>query len=194
MYSSLYKLGSSFKDMISRKFELSPSDSHYVSTKLRFFQSSSIELLIFFFRLMIKVKTGVAFMPLWAFMVGSGSGSGRLGLDPDPDLNKWHYFNFFGVCKSHKYFRNLFFLTFLVMTIPVPYFLEHISKQNFQKKLGRKFIKVRIRICIRIRIRTFSKVGSGSGQKSSGSATLIKTSTLELKTAADSPSSPRASS
>jgi hypothetical protein len=51
-------------------------------------------------------------------------------------------------------------------------FRAYFHQTNFQKKVGRKFIRVRIRI--RIRIRTFSKVGSGSGQKSSGSATLVK--------------------
>jgi hypothetical protein len=51
-------------------------------------------------------------------------------------------------------------------------FRAYFHPKNFQKKVGRKFIKVRIRIRNRIRIRTFSKVGSGSGQKSSESATL----------------------
>jgi hypothetical protein len=37
--------------------------------------------------------------------------------DPDPCLNKWLYINFFGVCKSHKYFRNLCFLNFWVKTV-----------------------------------------------------------------------------
>jgi hypothetical protein len=27
--------------------------------------------------------------------------------DPDPGLNKWPNINFFGVCKSYKYSRNL---------------------------------------------------------------------------------------
>jgi hypothetical protein len=55
-------------------------------------------------------------------------------------------------------------------------FKEHIdAKKHFQKKIGRKFIKIRIRIRIWNRIRTFLKVGSGSGQKSSESATLLKT-------------------
>jgi hypothetical protein len=51
-------------------------------------------------------------------------------------------------------------------------FRAYFHQKNFQKKVGRKFIRVRIRI----RIRTFSKVGSGSGQKSSGSATLFLSS------------------
>jgi hypothetical protein len=51
-------------------------------------------------------------------------------------------------------------------------FRAYFHQKNFQKKVGRKFI--------RVRIRTFSKVGSGSGQKSSGSATLC-TSFPEVK-------------
>jgi hypothetical protein len=38
-------------------------------------------------------------------------------------------------------------------------FRAYFHQKNFQKKVGRKFIRVRIRI----RIRTFLKVGSGSG-------------------------------
>jgi hypothetical protein len=34
-------------------------------------------------------------------------GYGRLGPDPDPDPGLNNYLNFFGMCKSHKYFRNL---------------------------------------------------------------------------------------
>jgi hypothetical protein len=45
-------------------------------------------------------------------------------------------------------------------------FRAFFRQKNFQKRIGRKFIKVRIRI------RTFSKVGSG--QKSTGCATLFK--------------------
>jgi hypothetical protein len=56
------------------------------------------------------------------------------------------------------------FLNFLSMKI---LFRAYFNQKNFQKKVGRKFIRVRIRN----RIRTFSKVGSG--QKSSGSATLL---------------------
>jgi hypothetical protein len=52
------------------------------------------------------------------------------------------------------------------------YFLGHIfAKKKFQKKIVRKFITVRIR--------KFSKVGSG--QKSSGSATLLNTTTTTTK-------------
>jgi hypothetical protein len=58
------------------------------------------------------------------------------------------------------------FLTFWSMKL---LFRAYFHQKNFQKKVGRKFIRVRIRI------RTFSKVGSGSGsgQKSFGSATLL---------------------
>jgi hypothetical protein len=63
-------------------------------------------------------------------------------------------------------------------------FRAYFHQKNFQKKVGRKFIRVKIRIrnWIRIRIRTFSKVGSGSGsgQKSSGSATLLAINSLEV--------------
>jgi hypothetical protein len=31
--------------------------------------------------------------------------------DQDPGLNTWPYFNYFGVCKGHKYFGILCFLT-----------------------------------------------------------------------------------
>jgi hypothetical protein len=91
-------------------------------------------------------------------------GSGRLGPDPDPGLNKLPYLNFFNMFKSQKYFKHLCCLTFWFMKI---LFRAHFHRKNFQKKVSRKFIRVRIRI------RTFSKVGSGSGQKSSGSATLL---------------------
>jgi hypothetical protein len=64
------------------------------------------------------------------FLVGSGYE--RLGPDPDPDtiLNKWPYINFFGVCKRHKYFRNLCLLTFWFMTIP---FRAYFCQKQFQK-------------------------------------------------------------
>jgi hypothetical protein len=88
------------------------------------------------------------------------SGSWCLGMDPDPGFNKRPYLNFFGMCKSHKYFRNLCCSTFWFMNI---FFRAYVHKKKFQKKLGRKFINVRIRI------RTFLKVGSGP--KSSESAT-----------------------
>jgi hypothetical protein len=82
---------------------------------------------------------------------GSGSGrirtflvgSGRLGPDPDPGLNKWLYINFFGVCNSHNYLRNLCCLTFWSMKI---LFWAYFYQKNFQKKVGRKFTRVRIRI------------------------------------------------
>jgi hypothetical protein len=44
-------------------------------------------------------------------------------------------------------------------------FRAYFHQKHLQKKVGRKFI--------RVRIRTFLKVGPGSGQKSSGSATLV---------------------
>jgi hypothetical protein len=40
------------------------------------------------------------------FLVGSR------GLGPDPGLNKWPNINLFGVCKSHKHFRNRCYFTF----------------------------------------------------------------------------------
>jgi hypothetical protein len=116
------------------------------------------------------------------FLVGSGSG--RLGPDPDPGLNKWLSINFYGVCKSHTYLRNVCCLTFWSMkTLLRAYF----QQKKISEKVGQKFNRVRIRIRNRIRIRTFSKVGSGSrsgsGQKSSGSATLpkIEQSVLQLQ-------------
>jgi hypothetical protein len=72
-------------------------------------------------------------------------------------------YKLFGVCKSHKYLKNLCCLIFWSMKIPLR---ACFHQKKFQKKVGRKFIRVRIRI------RTFSKVGSGSGQTSSGPATL----------------------
>jgi hypothetical protein len=61
--------------------------------------------------------------------------------DPEPDVwdriririiviahNKWPYINFFVMCKSHKYFRNPFFLTFWVMTIL--YIIEHVCAKK----------------------------------------------------------------
>jgi hypothetical protein len=101
--------------------------------------------------------------PIRTFLVGSGSGSGRLGLDPNPDpgLDKWPYIYFFEVCKSQKYFRNLFSLTFWFMKIlSTAYCGQKISRRNF---------------------RTFSKVGSGSGQKSSGLATLLLTNAYQMR-------------
>jgi hypothetical protein len=79
---------------------------------------------------------------------------------PDPGLNKSPYIKFFGVCKSHKYFR---------ITINI-LLKAYFGQKKYLKKFVRKFISVRIRIW------TFSKVGygSGSGQKSSGSATLVE--------------------
>jgi hypothetical protein len=44
-------------------------------------------------------------------------GSGRLGQDPDPGLNKLPFIKFFGISKSHKYFRKLCCLTFWFMNI-----------------------------------------------------------------------------
>jgi hypothetical protein len=71
-------------------------------------------------------------------------------------VHNWAFMNFFGVCKSIKYLRNLCCLTFWFINI---LFRACLCQNNFQKKLGRNFIWVRIRI------RTFSKVGSGSVQK-----------------------------
>jgi hypothetical protein len=66
-------------------------------------------------------------------------GSGRLGPDPDPSLKKLPYLNFFSMCKSQKYFRNLC-LTFWIMNIQ--YFLEHIFiKKNSQKKLAQNLCR-----------------------------------------------------
>jgi hypothetical protein len=42
------------------------------------------------------------------FLVGSRRPGPDPDLEPDPGLNKWPYINFLGVCKSHKYLRNLF--------------------------------------------------------------------------------------
>jgi hypothetical protein len=86
------------------------------------------------------------------FLVGSGSGSGRLG--PDPGLNKWLCINFFGVCKSHKYLRNLCFKTFWSMKI---LFRAYFHQKKFSEKSWPKIyqcpdvFKSRIRIRIRIR-------------------------------------------
>jgi hypothetical protein len=50
--------------------------------------------------------------------------NGRLGPDPYPGLNEWLYINCFGVCKSHKYFRNLCFITFWVIILFRAHFLQ----------------------------------------------------------------------
>jgi hypothetical protein len=52
--------------------------------------------------------------------------------------------------KSQRYFRI--------------FFRAYFHQKNFQKEVGRKFIRVRIRSRNRIRIRTFSKVGPGFGR------------------------------
>jgi hypothetical protein len=63
-------------------------------------------------------------------LVGVRFRSGHL--QPDPGPNKWPIINFFGVCKFHKYIRNLCFLTFWVMTILSR---EYFHQKHFQKKL-----------------------------------------------------------
>jgi hypothetical protein len=50
--------------------------------------------------------------------------------NPDPGLNKLPYINLFGVCESHKYFRNLCFFTFWFMNI--------IFKNITAKKMSRR--------------------------------------------------------
>jgi hypothetical protein len=63
-------------------------------------------------------------------------GSGRLG--PDPDLNKLHYLNFFGICRSHKYFKHHCCLTFWFMKILCgAYFIKKISGKKFAENLFR---------------------------------------------------------
>jgi hypothetical protein len=75
------------------------------------------------------------------FLVGSESGSGRRGPDPDQvaGLNKLHYLNFFGMCRSQKYFKHHCCLTFWFMKIPV-LFGAYFHQKNFGKKVCRKFI------------------------------------------------------
>jgi hypothetical protein len=72
------------------------------------------------------------------FLVGSGSG--RLGPDPDPDpgLNKWPLINFFGVCKSHRYFRITCCLTFWFMNI---LFKAYFGQKNFWRSLSEKLYR-----------------------------------------------------
>jgi hypothetical protein len=56
--------------------------------------------------------------------------------DLDPGLNKWPYINFFGVCKSHKYFRNSCFLTFWFMTTPLRvYFCQKKFSEEIWPKI-----------------------------------------------------------
>jgi hypothetical protein len=61
------------------------------------------------------------------FLVGSGYG--RPGPDPDPGLNKSPNFNYFGVCKSCKYFRNLCSLSFWIMSF---LFRPYFRQKNFK--------------------------------------------------------------
>jgi hypothetical protein len=54
------------------------------------------------------------------------SGSGRMGPDPDPSLDK-SYLSVIGMCKSHKYFQNLCFLTF--------WFIKKVSRRKLAENL-----------------------------------------------------------
>jgi hypothetical protein len=68
----------------------------------------------------------------------SGTGSRHLGPDPDPGLNKLHYLNFFGMYKSHKYFKHHCCLTFWFMKILfVAYFHQKILGKKFANNLFR---------------------------------------------------------
>jgi hypothetical protein len=95
-----------------------------------------------------------------------GSGHFCSETDPDPGLLKRPYINFFGVCKSHKYFRNLSFLTFGVMTM---LFRAYFRQKKFHKKCG---LKIYFGLDLDPGPDVFESQ-LGSGQKSSGSATHV---------------------
>jgi hypothetical protein len=57
-------------------------------------------------------------------------------------LNNWFCIDFFGVCKSHKYLRNLCYLTFWFMNI---LFRAYFCKKKFSEETWAKFIRIWIR-------------------------------------------------
>jgi hypothetical protein len=61
----------------------------------------------------------------------------RIRIRSDPCLNKHPYRNFFGVCKSHKYFRNHCCLTFWIMNILFKAFSSRkLDKYLFRSRSG----------------------------------------------------------
>jgi hypothetical protein len=94
----------------------------------------------------IKQCCGSGSGRIWACLIVSRSG--RHGLDPDSGLNKLpvSYIKFFGVCKGHKYFRNLCCFNFWFMNILFRAYLRHISDPDVFKSRIRILSKiVRIR-------------------------------------------------
>jgi hypothetical protein len=100
---------------------------------------------------------------------GSGSGRLRPDLDPDPGPNKWPYVNFIGMCKSHKYLRNLCCLTFWFMKIA--YFHQNkfpeksLSKIYLGQDPDPDVSESRIRIRIRSKIFRIGNTGCGAGTR-----------------------------